>query len=61
MKTYHLVINQHLHPLVFDSVKHKNYFPLPNGSNSFGTVDYNAHNNTKIEFSIGQVITYLST
>ena len=34
-------------PLLFDSVKNKIHYPPLKDSNSFGTVDYDAHINTK--------------
>ena len=42
-------------PLVLDYVKNKYYFPLLNDSNSFGTVDKDAHMNAKIDSSINLV------
>ena len=42
-------------PVVFESVKNKDYFPPLNGSNSFGTADYDAQINTKIKCSINHI------
>ena len=42
-------------PLVFDSINSKYYFLLLNDSNNFGAVDYDAHINSKIDYSISLV------
>ena len=42
-------------PLVFDSVYNKDDFPPLNDSNRLGAVDYDAHINTKIDYSINRV------
>ena len=42
-------------PLAFASVRTKYSFPPLNDSNSFRTVDYDAHNNTKVDYSINHV------
>ena len=47
-------------PLVFDSVKNFCYFSPLNDSNSFGTVDYDAQINTKMNYSINHVFKSMS-
>ena len=42
-------------PLVFDSVNNKFYFLLLNDSNNFSAVDFDAHINSKIYYSISHV------
>ena len=42
-------------PLVSDTVKINYYFPQLKDSNSFGIVDYDAHMNTRINYSIDHV------
>ena len=44
-----------LSPLVFESVNNKDYFSLLIDSNSFGTVNCDAHIKTKTEYSINHV------
>ena len=46
--------------LVFDSLQSEFYFPSLNDSNSFGTVDYDCHNNTKIGCTHNHVYKFIS-
>ena len=47
-------------PIVFNSVKIKFYFTPLNDSNSFGIVNYDAHFNTKIVYSINHSLKPMS-
>ena len=50
-----LIQNSMSSTLFFEFVKSINYFPPLNGSNNFRTVDYDAHINTKIDYSFDHV------
>ena len=42
-------------PLVFDPLINKHYFPALNESKNFGTLNFDARINTKIDYSINHV------
>ena len=46
--------------LIFDSLQSEFYFPSLNDSNSFGTVDYDCHNITKIGCTTNHVYKFMS-
>ena len=52
----HSIIDQKFSgEIQFDTSKQKYIFPALNVSNNFATLDYDAHINTKIDFTINHV------
>ena len=52
----HLILDQNIRGKIqFESSNQKYVFPALNKSNNFATIDYDAHINTKIDFTINHV------